>query len=83
MVSIYVPDLEEFFPVIDGARAIPGCKITGPFKGYWLISAEKEICFQRRTLGLRVALWNSALAGGFVGRIAQYDRDTMRIVALQ
>lgn len=80
MVTLYVADLEEFRPVLDGARQLEGCSINGPFSGYWVVEAAEEIRFQRKALGLRVALWNSALAGGFIGRIAQYDRDTLRIV---
>jgi hypothetical protein len=80
MVSIYIPNLEEFLPVVERARSIAGCRVSGPIKGYWLVSAEQEIRFERKALGLRVALWNSALTGGFIGRIAEYDRDTLRIV---
>ena len=79
MVSIYVPDLAEFSSITESARKL-GLRVQGPVKGYWQIDADQEIRFERKALGLRVALWNSALAGGFVGKIAQYDRDTMRIV---
>ncbi len=80
MVSIYVPDLAEFSSIIEGARKAGCYRVRAPVKGYWQIDSDDEIRFARKPLGLRVALWNSALAGGFVGKIAQYDRDTMRIV---
>ncbi len=79
-VSIFIPDLPEFSPIIDGARKA-GHEVASPLEGYWRIDADQEIRFDRKALGLRVALWNSALAGGFVGKIAAYDRNTMRIVS--
>jgi len=81
MISIFVADLREFYPLIESAKKLPGCVVKNPVKGYWRIDAEREINFDRKTLGLRVALWNSALAGGFTGRIARYDRNQLRIVS--
>lgn len=80
MVILYVPYLEEFAPVLDNARSSAACTVSGPFKGYWVISAERELRFDRKATGLRVALWYSVLAGGFIGKITQYDHDTIRIV---
>ena len=78
-VSIYVPDMPEFMPLIAAARQVESCRIGAPCAGYWRIEAEGEIRFERRALGLGPALWNSALAGGFKGRILEYDRDVLRI----
>jgi hypothetical protein len=36
--------------------------------------------FSRKALGLKPAVWYSSLSGGLEGRIAQFDRDTLRIV---
>lgn len=79
MVSIFIPDIPEFMPLINGARAFE-CTIQEPRKGYWRIDSENEICFTRKGLGLGPALWNSALTGGFRGKIVEYSRDVMRIV---
>lgn len=81
MVRIYVPDLPELMPVIDGARKSGNCQIHAPQNGYWRIEADKEISFNRKTLGLGPALWNSALTGGFRGNITEYSRDTLTIVS--
>jgi hypothetical protein len=79
MVRIFVPDIPEFLPIIEGARKTGGCAVVAPEAGYWRIEAEREIRFERKPLGLGPALWNSALTGGFRGRITEYGRDVMRI----
>lgn len=79
-VRIFVPDIPEFAPLLEGARKAGGCRVESPVAGYWSITADNELRFERRALGLGPALWNSALTGGFTGRIAEYGRDVMRIV---
>lgn len=83
MVRIFVPDLPEFAPLINGAKATDGCRVLEPQGGYWRIEGERELTFTRKGLGLGPALWNSALAGGFCGRIVEYGRDVMRIESEQ
>lgn len=80
-VRIYVPDIPEFKPLLDGATTVDGCRIEPARAGYFAIVAEDELRFERRALGLGPALWNSALTGGFQGRIEEYGRDVMRIVS--
>jgi len=79
MVRIFVPDTPEFRPLINAAHRIANCDVLPPTNGYWRIEAESQIEFERKPLGLGPALWNSALTGGFRGRIVQYDRNVMRI----
>jgi hypothetical protein len=78
-VTIFVPDLPEFLPVVRSAEKVEQCTIVAPQNGYWRIEAEHEIQFSRKSLGLGHAIWNSALSGGFRGRIVEYGRDVMRI----
>jgi len=80
MPKVYVLDVPEFRPLIDGARSI-GCTVQGPAGGYFTIAAPRELVFARAALGLKPALWYSSLSGGVEGRIAQFDRDTIRIAA--
>ena len=75
-VTIFVPDLKEFLPVVEAARKT-GLAVHEPAKGYWRIRAEKEIRLVRKELGLGPALWNSALIGGIDGEIARFDKDEM------
>jgi hypothetical protein len=79
MVTIYVPDIPEFQPLIAGAEKAGGCTVIKPLKGYWQLESATEICFYRKELGLGPALWNSALMGGFRGEIIEYDRNVLRI----
>jgi len=80
-VLIYVPDIPEFQPLLDGASKVSSCRIEPARAGYWAITADSELRFERRALGLGPALWNSALTGGFRGRIEEYGRDVMHIVS--
>lgn len=79
MVTLFVPDLPEFAALVEASRKSATCEVQQPLAGYWRIVAE-ELHFNRKTLGLKPALWNSALSGGFEGRIAEYGRDDLRIV---
>mgnify|MGYP003123700428 CR=1 FL=1 len=81
MVRLFVLDVAEFEPLLAAAKTTPGCTISGPRAGYWDICAEREISFNRKRAGLRPALWYSAVVGGYVGKIEQYDRDDIRITA--
>ena len=75
-VTIFVPDLEEFWPVVDGARQA-GCRIEDPVAGYWRIERDTEIRLRRKDMGLGRAIWNSCLIGGVIGTIAMFDQDEL------
>lgn len=79
MVTIFVADIPEFEPLLRAAGQLDACEIRLPQMGYWRIESGQSIEFSRRELGLGPALWNSALSGGFLGRIVEYGRDLMRI----
>mgnify|MGYP001563030745 CR=1 FL=1 len=80
-VVIYVADLPEFAPVVDGARQQASCTISKTANGYWKIESPHQIRFVRKELGMGPALWNSALSGGFRGRIVGFDRNEMCLQA--
>jgi hypothetical protein len=79
-VTLFIPDIPEFAPLVRAAEKVAACDVRPPRGGYWRIEATEEICFSRKELGLTPAIWNSALSGGFCGRIVEYGRDVMRIV---
>lgn len=79
MPTVYVLDLPEFMPVVAAARKIE-CAIQEPVDGYWKIETAGELMLQRKALGLSAALWNTALAGGVVGKIVQFDATQCTIV---
>lgn len=80
-VTIFVPDIPEFASLVEASRQLTGGTVIAPRYGYWRITAPDTIEFERRTLGIGPALWNSALTGGFIGQIEEYGRDRMRIVS--
>lgn len=77
--TVFVPDLAEFQPLVKAAAAVEGVTVREPKLGYWRIVAKDRLTFSRKALGLRVALWNSALTGGFCGRLAEYTNDSLTI----
>lgn len=81
MVTIFVANIPEFMPLVRAAEKAPGCSVRQPANGYWRLESEDELRFVRKQLGLGPALWNSALSGGYRGRIVEYGRDEMRIVS--
>jgi hypothetical protein len=78
-MTIFIPDLPEFVPFLEGLRRLEQCRVQTPKDGYWRVDGEREIVLSRKALGLSPALWYSALSGGFVGRIVEYGRDVLRI----
>ena len=80
-VILFVPDIPEFSPLVRAAEKLADCAVRPSHGGYFRIEADRELCFARKELGLTPALWNSALSGGFCGRIVEYGRDLMRIAS--
>jgi hypothetical protein len=78
-IKIYVPDIPEFLPLVKAAEHVPDCRVLRPIDGYWTVQAEGTLRFSRKALNLGPAIWNSALSGGFLGRIVEYGRDEMVI----
>jgi len=79
MVTLFVADLPEFAALVEASKKTPGCQVQSPRGGYWRIEGGQELHFNRKALGLKPALWNSALSGGFQGHILEYGRDELRI----
>jgi hypothetical protein len=80
-VMIFVPDIPEFLPLVRAAETVDGCVVIAAQNGYWRVEGKQRLQFSRKELGLGPAIWNSALSGGFIGRIVEYGRDTMVIEA--
>ena len=81
MVSVYVLDVPEFRPIVDGARHA-GLAVEGPIKGYFVLTHDSQIVLSRKALRLQPAIWYSALSGGVRGEVVQFDRDTLRIIGV-
>jgi hypothetical protein len=80
MPKIYVVDFPEFSGLVKCAREQQGVSVSHAQKGYITISSERDLVFNRRECGFKPALWYTCLSGGLDGSIAEYGRDTLRIV---
>lgn len=80
MPAIYILDVPEFRALADVARTRPECRVSEVGMGYLLVESDNEIVFDRRELGFLPAVWYGAFTGGITGRIAEFGRDTVRIV---
>jgi hypothetical protein len=78
-ILIFIPDIPEFVPLVAAARAARDSRVRAPQSGYWIVEADRVLRFSRKTMKLGPAIWNSALSGGFVGRIVDYGRDEIVI----
>lgn len=81
MPKIHVVDLPEFSGIVKCAQKQEGVSVTSVRKGYFTISSDNELVFNRRECGFKPALWYTCLSGGLDGVIAEYGRDTLRIAA--
>lgn len=78
MTTIFVLDLPENLAVPEVAardRSVIVDKV-GP---YFRISSPGVIVIDRRATGCRHAVWYSAVAGLQGSRIAQHDKDALRV----
>ncbi len=80
-ICIYVLEVPEFSALIEAAGAIAGCRISQPIAGYTLIESSEPLEFRRKELGLKPAVWYGLFTGGLQGRITQFDRELVRVVA--
>jgi hypothetical protein len=76
-VVVFIPDLPEFLPLVRAAEKVEGCRVQSSHGGYWRVEGSRQLRFTRKAMGLGPAIWNSALSGGFIGRIVEYGRDEM------
>jgi len=81
MPSAFVLNVPEFQALIDVASQNPDCRVSDVGLGYSRIDSDTVIEFERRALGFKPAVWYGAFTGGIVGRIAEFGRDRVRIVA--
>jgi hypothetical protein len=81
MPAIFVLDVPEFRALADVARTRPEYRVTEPGLGYLKIESDGDIVFSRKELGFKPAIWYGAFTGGIQGKIIEFGRDTVRIVA--
>ncbi|TWS25244.1 hypothetical protein FK268_08550 [Tsukamurella sputi] len=79
MSRMYVLDVPENEGVVTVAGAEADVEITkvGP---YFRITRPEEIVIDRRATGCRHAVWYSSLAGLEDSKVAQHDKNALRVV---
>ncbi|MEN0136004.1 MAG: hypothetical protein AAGC80_12690 [Rhodococcus sp. (in: high G+C Gram-positive bacteria)] len=79
MSRLYVLGVPENDGVVDVASQDPAITVdkVGP---YFRITADDDIVIDRRATGCRHAVWYSAVAGLENSRIAQHDKDALKVV---
>lgn len=80
MPRIHVLDVPEFAGIVECARACADLTVTPTRHGYVTIVGQNELRFDRRACGFKPAIWYSCLCGGIDGKIAEFGRDSLRIV---
>jgi hypothetical protein len=78
MNKLYILDVPENVPIADVARDLPGVKV-GKVGPYFAIESDVPISIDRRRTGVRHAVWYSCVAGLEGWRIAQWDKDALRV----
>lgn len=78
-LALYVLDAPEFSPLIQAAEQASGVQLEKLGNGYWKVTAEDALVFERKQLGFVPALWNAALTGGFVGKVSEFDRYRLQL----
>jgi hypothetical protein len=77
-MKIFICDLQEFRPVIDLARSLPGVRVNqrGP---YVEVQSEGPLVIDRRASGVGHAVWFSFIGGISGGRVVQFDSDALTV----
>jgi catechol 2,3-dioxygenase-like lactoylglutathione lyase family enzyme len=77
-VSVFFLDVAEFADVAAVARAVAGAR-TDRVGGYVQVTVDGPLAVDRRTAGVRHAVWYSSVAAVDGGHVAQFDKDTLRV----
>jgi hypothetical protein len=80
MVVLYVLDVNEFRPIVETARKMPGVTILKTDKGYYKVTSPNEIVFNRKAMNMKPAVWYGLFTGGMNGEIAEFGREEVRVI---
>jgi len=80
MIRVYVLNVPEFTPLVDTARTMPQCRVSGPEKDYFIIEADSAITFNRKDMKMKPAVWYGIFTSGLEGEIDEFGRDEVRVI---
>lgn len=80
MSALFILDVPENDGIVRVAEQAENATLEeiGP---YFRISSDGDILIDRRAVGVRHAVWYSAVAGLDGSRVAQHDKDALRVVS--
>lgn len=77
MIELYVLDVPEFRAFIDeGAKVADEVHTIG---NYVQLSVKGTLTIDRRQAGVRQAVWYSAVGALRHGKVAQFDKEALRV----
>jgi hypothetical protein len=77
VIELYVLDVPEFRAFIDeGAKVADEIHTIG---NYVQLSAKGALTIDRRQAGIRQAVWYSAIGALSHGKVAQFDKEALRV----
>jgi hypothetical protein len=77
---LFMLDVPENVPIADVARGLQDVTV-GRIGPYFAIESDGPLAIDRRTTGVRHAVWYSCIAGLDGWRIVQWEKDTLRTEA--
>jgi hypothetical protein len=80
MVILYVLDVQEFVPIVETARKMPGVTVTKSGKGYYKVTSPSEIVLNRKAMNMKPAVWYGLFTGGMNGEITEFGREEVRVI---
>jgi len=81
MTGFFVLDVPEFAPLIAAAQKSAACTVHPLTAGYRFVEFENEIEIRRADMEMKEAIWFGCLTAGLIGKIAKFDKDSLKLVA--
>lgn len=78
MTTLYILDVPEFRPVIKVGVAAEGVRERA-VGSHVELTSDGPITIDRRATGVGPAVWYSAVGAVAQGRIAQFDKEALRV----
>jgi hypothetical protein len=81
MTGFFVLDVPEFKSLIAAAQKNAACVVHPLIAGYRFVEFENEIEIRRCDTQMNEAVWFGCLTAGLIGKIAKFDKDSLKLVA--